>query len=182
MEELAVFLFWLFICGIYTFRVFVGLPSSHSLLPYQGGIFYKRGRPVREVGPGKHWVIAGSQKILFVDKRPVQVSAESRAVTLADGTTAIYGFAASAQIQDVKKALYASCISSQIPAFVTLSVVRSVLNHSLADDVRTGQAAVADRVILMSREKLATAGYELLSFRFTQLSIAVPVHHYEHPS
>jgi hypothetical protein len=177
MGTLGVFLFWLCILGIYAFRVFVGLPSSHSLLPYQGGVLYARGRPVREVGSGKHWVIAGSQKILFVDKRPVQVCAEARAVTLADGGTAIFGFAASAQIQDVKKALYASGIYSQIPAFVTLCVARSVLNHSHMEAVRTGQAALAEQIILESREKLASAGYELLSFRFTQLSIAVPVLH-----
>jgi len=177
MGALGVAFFWLCILGIYAFRVFVGLPTSHSLLPYQGGVFYKRGRPVREVGPGKHWVIAGSQKILFVDKRPVQVCAEGRAVSLADGATAIFGFTASAQIQDVKKALYASGIYSQIPAFVTLCVVRSVLNHSRADAVRTEQVALAEQVILLSREKLASTGYELLSFRFTQLSTAVPVHH-----
>jgi len=176
MGALGAFFFWLCICGIYAFRVFVGLPSSHSLLPYQGGVFYKRGRPVREVGPGKHWVIAGSQKILFVDKRPVQVGVDRHAVSLADGGTAIYGFTASAQIEDVKKALYASGIYSQIPAFVTLCVVRSVLNHSSIDAVKTGQAALTEQIILVSRERLASAGYELLSFRFTQLTIAVPVH------
>lgn len=168
----------LFICagiiGLNLFRARFGFPSSFSLLPFQGGVFYRRGRPVREVGPGRHRVFVGNEKIVILDKRPTPVSVENRAVALADGATAVYGFSASAEVRDVGKAIYASTTYSQLPAFVTLCVARATLNRCRTDQIRLGQAALGEEVSAECRARLAEAGFELLSFRFTQMNIAVP--------
>ena len=175
MEPFAIFLMCAGIVGLYALRFRIGLPTSHTLLPFQSGILYKRGRPAREVGPGRHRVFLGSQKIIFLDIRPIQVKADHRAVALADGVTAVYGFAASAKVRDAKKAIYASATYSQLPAFVTLCVTRGVLGRCSADQIRIGQAALTEQIITACKARLAATGFELLSFRFSELLVAPPV-------
>ena len=174
MEPLTVVFICAGLIGLYALRTRVGIPSSHSILPFQGGILYRRGRPAREVGPGKHRVFVGREKIIFLDRRPMQVNVERRAVSLADGATAVYGFAASAEVRDVRKALYSSANYTQIPGFVTLCVTRGVLNRSQSSQIRYGQPALTEEIVDACRSRLAEAGFELLSFRFSQLVVATP--------
>src|SRR5258708_2988522 len=127
---------WTALIMILLVRHFYGWPSSFTLLDHQRGILFRRGTPKTEVGPGRHRVWGGTQKweggggghrvwggvekILFVDTRPIAVSFETRAVTLSDGLTAIYGFSGSAEICDVTKALYSAGNYPEMPAFVLL--------------------------------------------------------------
>lgn len=171
MEPFATFFMCIGIVGFYAFRFRIGFPASYTLLPFQNGILFQRGRPAREVGPGRHLVFLGSQKIIFLDIRPIQVKADHRAVALSDGATAVYGFAASAKVRDVKKALYASATYSQLPAFVTLCVTRGVLGRCSAEQIRIGQAALTEAIITGCKARLAAAGFELLSFKFNQLLV-----------
>src|ERR1700730_2046845 len=99
---------WTALIMILLVRHFYGWPSSFTLLDHQRGILFRRGTPKTEVGAGRHRVWVGVEKILFVDTRPIAVSFENRAVTLSDGSTAIYGFSGSAEICDVTKALYSA--------------------------------------------------------------------------
>jgi len=174
MEPLTVVFICAGLIGLYALRTRVGIPSSHSILPFQGGLLYRRGRPIREVGPGRHRVFVGREKIILLDKRPMQVNVERRGVTLADGATAVYGFTASAEVRDVRKALYSSANYTQLPGFVTLCVTRIVLNRSPSSQIRYGQAALTEEIVNACRSRLAEAGFELLSFRFTHLVVAAP--------
>ena len=172
MESLLLVFMCAAIIGLYFFRYRVGYPSKYSLLPFQRGLLFRRGRPVREVGPGRHRVFLGSEKILFLDVRPIEFKVEQRAVGLADGGTAVYGFATSAEIRDVKKAMYASASYSQLPAFVSLCVTRATLGRCKANDIRTAQAALSEEITEACRTRLAAAGFDLLSFRFSELAVA----------
>jgi hypothetical protein len=174
MGAVAVSLFWLGLVTVYALRIYGGFPSRISLLPYQGGLLYRRGLPVREVGPGRHRVFVGIEKILFLDKRPIQISMENRIVTLSDGATAIYGFIASAQVNDIRKGLYSSAAYTQFPAFVTLCTSRTVLNACESDQLKLGLAAISQDITNRCRTRLAAGGFELLTFRLTQLNIAQP--------
>ncbi len=176
MSTLPFILFCLAVDAFYVLRYYnlIGYPSSYTLTQYQGGIIYRRGRPIRVVGPGRHRIYSGIEKIFFLDKRPVQVSVENRAVGLADSAIAVYSFSASAQVRDVRKALYASATYTQIPAFVTLCAVRRILNQSRTDRIAIGRAALEDEIVSDCRTRLAAAGFDLISFRFTQLGISTP--------
>jgi hypothetical protein len=174
MGTLPLILFCLIIDGFYLLRYYnlIGYPSSYTLTHFQGGILFRRGRPIRVVGPGRHRIFPGVEKILFLDKRPVQVGAENRAVGLADSAIAVYGFSASAQVGDVRKALYASANYTQMPAFVMLCAVRRMLSQCQTNQIAIGRAALEDEIISECRSRLAAAGFELISLRFTQLGIA----------
>lgn len=172
MDLLAISIMCIGLIGLYAFRTQIGVPSSQSLLPFQAGMLYRRGRPIREVGPGRHRIFNGVDKILFLDTRPIQVKVDHRAVSLPDGTTVIYGFIASAQVRDVKKAIYASANYNTVPAFVTLCVARRVLGQCQSDAIKTGKATLTDEILTVSRSLLAASGFELLSFSLTELTIA----------
>lgn len=172
MDLLAISIMCIGLVGLYAFRTQIGVPSSQSLLPFQSGILYRRGRPIRELGPGRHRLFQGVEKIIFLDTRPIQVKFDRRAVSLPDGTMVIYGFTASAQVHDVKKAIYASATYTMLPAFVTMCVTRGVLGQCQSGAIKTGKAALSEEILAAARSRLAASGFELLSFALTELSIA----------
>lgn len=176
MAGIAVTFVLLVIVGIQILRYHgvVGYPSTYTLAPYQAGIVYRRGKAVREAGPGRHLVFVGTEKIIFLDKRPIQVSFEDRAVALADGSVAIYGFALSAQVANVNKVMYASATYGQIPAFVALCVTRKVLNQYDTGRVLSSRSGIQEEIIRSCQSRLAASGFDLNSFRLTQLRIATP--------
>jgi SPFH domain / Band 7 family len=148
------------------FRV-IGFPSSYVLMPYQSGFLYRRGRPIRAAGPGRHRLFAGSEKILFLDMRPIQFSSQERVVALADGTTAVYSFNISAKVKDVRKATYASPNYTQFPAWVAVGAARSVLNTRPSSAIAKGHKALEQEIGATCGKRLAEAGFELVSFQLT---------------
>jgi regulator of protease activity HflC (stomatin/prohibitin superfamily) len=156
-------------------QTYVGMPSSFTLLEHQRGVLYRKGKPVRELGPGRHRVWVGIEKVLFLDTRPISVSFDNRAVTLSDGATAVYGFSGSAEVVDVQKALYSSGNFSEMPAFILLCCARSVLNGQSSVVVMARQASIVDQIMERARPRLSAVGFQLLTFRMTQLNMASPV-------
>ncbi len=165
---------WVVLGLVELMRKYFGMPSSFTLLQHQRGVLYRRGMPGREVGAGRHGVWVGVEKILFLDTRPVSVNVENRAVTLADGSTAVYGFSGSAEVTDVRKALYCAGNYNEMPAFVLLSCARAVLNNQRSVGLLTQQQAIAEQITERARMRLAISGFGLLTFRITQLSLASP--------
>lgn len=171
MEPL-VLIAWAVALGVVTFRRYIGWPTTATLLEYQGGIFYRRGRFVRKVGAGRHWVMLGVEKIMILDQRAIAVSFDQRAVTLSDGATVVFGFSASAQVRDVAKALYCAQNYNEAPAYIFLCCARLVLNgHSSASIV---QEAAAKEIISRAKSRLEMLGFDLVTFKFTYLTIASP--------
>ena len=174
MPAIIITAVWIAIIAAWVARPYVGSPSSFALLPHQGGILYKRGLPVREVGPGKHRVWTGVEKIFFLDTRPIQVSFENRAVAMQDGSTAVYGFSATAEVRDVRKVLYSAANFSQVPAYVLLCSARAVLNGCTRSQLRVNKEAIVSEIINRAKPRLAAAGFDLPTFRMTQLLVALP--------
>jgi len=144
----------------------IGKPTTVTLLQYQGGVLYDRGRPRREVGTGRHRVWAGIQKVIIVDKRPTSVSFENRAVALSDGATAVYGFSSSAEVQDVSKALYRARNYNEIPTYVLLCCTRFVLNHYASEGLQASKETITQEIVNQAKPRLAAAGFELQDFKF----------------
>jgi regulator of protease activity HflC (stomatin/prohibitin superfamily) len=157
--------------GILALRRTAGWLSSATLVEYQRAVLFRRGHPVRDVGPGRYRVWTGIGKLMVVDARPVQVSYENRAVTLQDGGVAIYSLSGSARVSDVRKALYAARNHDHIPVFVFLCCARYVLNSCTTAEVRTGKDAIVEKIIGRARPRLGNGGFELVSFRLTELSV-----------
>lgn len=158
--------------GLLALRRFRGGLSSITLLEYQRAVLYRRGLPVREVGPGRHRLWTGREKLVTVDNRPIQVSFENQGVALRDGSTAVYGITATARVQDTRKAIYCARNYNQMPSFVLLCSTRLVLNGLTASQLAGSKDVVVEEIINRAKQRLADAGLELLAFRFSQLSVA----------
>lgn len=158
--------------GLLILGRFKGRLSSSTLLEYQRAVLYRRGLPVREVGPGRHRVWTGSEKLITVDTRPIQVSFENQEVALRDGSTALYSFSGSARVQDTQKAIYCARNYNQMPSFVLLCSTRLVLNGLTASQLAGSKDVLVEEITNRSKPRLAAAGLELLAFRFSQLSVA----------
>lgn len=161
-------LFWL---ALIAFRLYLGWYSSVTLLEYQRGFLYRGGLPLHDVGPGRHRLWSKLETIIHLDLRPIQVSYENQQVGLKDGTAAQYSFSATAQVSDARKAAYASTNYTQIPAYVLLTCVRYVLNTSSSSELKINKDAAVSQIMDRARPRLAGAGFDLLSFRISQLSI-----------
>ena len=160
-----------FVLGVMALRIFAGWLVSATLVEYQRGMLFRRGFPVREVGPGRYRVWTGIGKIMIVDTRPVQVSYENQSVGLRDGATAVYSLSGSARVEDVRKALYAASNYNHVPVFVLLCCARFVLSDCTGGQILASREAVVEQIVNRARPRLAAAGFELLSFRLTELSV-----------
>jgi hypothetical protein len=174
MGPFSLLIFFAAMASILWTRRSAGNFTFVSLMPFQKGVLYRKGLPVREVGPGRHGVWAGREKIIFLDVRPTTVSFENRAVTLRDGYTAVYGLTGSAEVRDVRKAIYASNNPNHLVAFALLIAARSVLSGYASETLKLKKDAVTAEISQRARTRLSAAGIELLNFRFTQVGIAPP--------
>jgi hypothetical protein len=157
--------------GLVALRQFKGRLTSFTLLEYQRAVLYRQGLPIREVGPGRYRVWAGSEKLIIVDTRAIQVSFENQAVALRDGSTAVYGISGTATVQDVRKAIYCARNYNQVPSFVLLCCTRLTLNGFTVNELRGSKDGVAQEIINCAKPRLGAAGFELLAFRLSQISV-----------
>lgn len=152
-----------------------GTPTRVNLMEYQRGVLYTRGFPVKDVGPGSHLVWSGSQLLIHADTRPRSVGYEKLVVTLQDGTSAVYGLLASVQMSDVRKAIYSARNYEQAANAALLRCTRLALNQRTSTQLRgIAQETLTREISADAKSRLAAAGYDLVSFRLTELSIVVP--------
>jgi hypothetical protein len=157
--------------GRLSLDLFKGRPTSSTLLEYQRAVLYRQGLPVKEVGSGRYRVWTRREKLVIVDARPIQVTFENQGVALRDGSTAVYGISGTARVQDARKAIYCARNYSQVPSFVLLCCTRLILNGLTASQLRSSKDTVVEEIISRAKPRLAAAGFELLAFRLSQLSV-----------
>lgn len=178
---MSLFLSWLelimpvaLIIGTAVYFSYRGKPQQVILLEYQRGILYRRGVAVRDVGPGRYWVWAGTELLLRADMRPMSINYQNLVVSLQDGASAVYSFTASAQAKDIRKAIYAARNYEHIPHSVLRCCTRLALNQRTGQELRAGLDGAVQEITRNVKARLGEAGFELMSFRMTQMSVAVP--------
>jgi hypothetical protein len=174
MDQLSTIFLLLAYAALIGLFLYVGYPSRFTLLEHQRGILFRRGLPVRELGPGRYWIWTKREKVFWLDVRPIQVSFDNQGAVLNDGAAAVFGLLGSARIADAHKATYCARNCSQVPGFVLHCCTRSVLNSLPATQISDSKEKLADEIISRVTPRLAAAGLELLSFRLTHLSLAAP--------
>ena len=149
----------------------LGRLTTVALLPYQRGVLFRQGQPVRDVGPGKYRVWAGRELLVHGDVRPISVNYENQCVSLSDGFAALYGFSASVEIRDFRKAMYSARNYTQVPPAVLLRCARRELHVTSSSSIKMDKEGIANRIKQAAKAKLAASGFELVSFRLPQLVI-----------
>jgi SPFH domain / Band 7 family len=148
-----------------------GKRTTVVLLPHQRGVLYRRGKPVRDVGPGKYRVWAGSELLVHGDVRPISVNYENQVVALTDGFAAMYGFSASVQVRDIRKAIYSARDYTQVPTAVLLRCARRQIHLTSSGSLKMDREGIANRISREAKAKLDAAGFDLISFNLPQLAI-----------
>jgi hypothetical protein len=164
-------LFWAAICVAALYAFNRGKPTWVTLLEYQRGVLYRHGLPIREVGCGKHRVWSGMELLVHADIRPMSINIENQVVVLQDGTTALYGFAASAQAQDIRKVIYAARDYNHVPPATLLRCARLHLSAATQSSLALGKEAIAAKIAEDAGARLRAVGFELASFRLSQLAV-----------
>jgi len=163
---------WLSLIGFLVCIRTKGWPVRVTLLEYQRAVLYRRGLPIKEVDYGSHRVWNGTEKLIIVDTRPIQVSIENSTVALRDDMAAVYGISGSARVQDARKAIYSARNYNQVPAFVLVCCTRLVLNGLTSQELRSGKDRIVEQITNLAKSRLADAGLELLGFRLNVISIS----------
>jgi SPFH domain / Band 7 family len=171
MIAVIALLCWAAICGLAIYALNRGKPTWVTLLEYQRGILYRRGLPIQEVGRGKHRVWSGTELLVHADIRPISINFENQVVALQDGSSALYGFAASAQIQDIRKVIYAARDYNHVPPATLLRCARLHLSTATQSSLAVGKDAIAAKIAEDARTRLRSVGFDLVSFRLSQLAI-----------
>lgn len=148
-----------------------GKPTIVNLLPYQRGVLFRQGKPLRDVGAGKHRVWSGTELLVHGDTRPISVNLENQVVLLQDGLAVLYGFSASAQVTDIRSAIYAARDYSQIPISILARCTRRHLNACGSGNLKTEKDAIINRIMEEAKSRLQKSGFELLSYRLGQLAL-----------
>jgi hypothetical protein len=168
----AVFLlFWGAVLAAGTMLYRRGKFTTVALLPYQRGVLYKQGLPVRDVGPGKHRVWAGSELLVHCDTRPISVNFENQVVAMSDGAAVLYSFNATVQARDVRKVLYTARDYTQVPAATLLRCARRHLHLCSAGMLKMDMGGVVSRISMEAKARLDALGFDLVSFRIPQFNI-----------
>lgn len=163
--------------GLLTGLVFLsvlGRPTTVTLLPYQSGVLYRRGYPIRDIGPGKYRVWAGTEVLIHGDVRPVTVNYDQMAVGLSDGLIALYGFSAVAEMTEVRRAFYSARNYTEVPPSVLLRCTRRHLSLCSGKSLNLERESVSDRIAEDARKRLESAGFKLTAFRITHLAVGAP--------
>jgi regulator of protease activity HflC (stomatin/prohibitin superfamily) len=149
----------------------LGKRTAVVLLPHQRGVLFRAGKPVRDLGPGKYRVWAGRELVVHGDVRPISLNYENQVVSLADGFAALYGFSASVQVRDIRKAMYKARDYTQVPAAILLRCTRRQMHLTASSSLKMGKEAVTTRITQAAKARLDAAGFELQSFHVPQLVI-----------
>jgi hypothetical protein len=171
MTLAIILLFWAALIGLAVYLNDRGKPTYVTLLEYQRGVLYRRGVPVREVGCGKHRVWTGTELLVHADTRPISISFENQVVALQDGNSALYGILASAQIRDIRKVIASARDYNHVPPAVLLRCARLHLNACSQSSLALNKEAVVNKITQDAKTRLHAAGFELISFRLSQLAI-----------
>jgi hypothetical protein len=164
-------LFWVVVLGAGITLSRRGKLTTVALLPYQRGVLYRNGFPIRDVGPGKHRVWAGSELLVHCDIRPITINYENQVVAMSDGGAVLYTFSASVQARDIRKVLYTARGYTQVPAATLLRCARRQLHLSSAASLKMDIDGIVNSIAQEAKARLDAAGFDLVSFKIPQFNI-----------
>ena len=157
--------FWLTIFLIYVLRYYylIGFPTSYTLAPFWAASLPAWQRASRG-WPGRHRVISGIEKILFLDKRPIQANFDGR-VSLGRRRNRSVWIHLDRPGERCQEGALCFSNYNQVPAFITFCVTRGLLNRCQSIQLPAGRGAIREEMTSICQSRLAALGFEFSSFR-----------------
>lgn len=133
------------------------------IFEFQRGLLYRRGRFVRVLEPGRHWLRARDTLVQPVDVRPAFVTIPGQEVLSADGVTLKVSIAAQYEVADLDVA-FNETQDAMAALYLTLQMaLREIVGAAKIDELLENRQRFAERLVAIAAEPVATLGLRLLA-------------------
>lgn len=134
-----------------------------TIVEYQRGLLYSKGRFLRVLAPGRHWLYAPSTMVRLVDARPKFVTVGGQEVLSVDGITLKVSLAARFQVTDPAKAI--NDVDNYENAFyLTLQMaLRSIIGSATIDELLEKRDEFGPRLTELASADVEALGLRLVS-------------------
>ncbi len=151
--------------------LFVAGLRRTTLMEYERGVRYFRGRFDRVVGPGVHWYAPFFVRLERVDIRPQHVSIAGQEVLSADGVALKVSLAVNFEVADPEVALNKAKDYSGALHLELQIAVREIIGGSDVDALLTGRDALGARMLEKCVPRGAALGVRLISVDVKDLMV-----------
>lgn len=132
-----------------------------TILEYERGLKFSRGRLKGEVGPGVYWHSAVVTHIQRIDVRPARIAVSGQEVLSADGVAVKASVAATCRVVDAKRAVLES-ENYQVAIHTELQLaLRAIASSTPIEDLLRRRADVPDQLKAIAAPRLLAIGIEL---------------------
>jgi regulator of protease activity HflC (stomatin/prohibitin superfamily) len=138
-------------------------PRSVTVVEYERGLRYRRGRFVGTVPPGTHWVSRRSGSITKVDIRPYVLTIPGQELLTSDGIGVKVSLVAKVEIVDPATAV--NEVQNYTQALYTIFQValREIVSAQSLEDLLGGRGEVGRKVFDASTEPARALGLKVIS-------------------
>lgn len=134
-----------------------------TVAEYQRGLLYSKGRFVRTLGAGRHWLYAPTASVRFVDVRPRFVTLGGQEVLSADGVTLKVSLAARYEVSDPARAINGS-EDYESAFYLTMQMaMRSIVGSATIDELLERRDEFGPRLAEAASTAAAELGLRLIS-------------------
>ncbi len=134
-----------------------------TILEYERGLKYAKGKFKSVVGPGQYWFVPFFTIIQKLDVRPRFVSITGQEVLSSDGVTLKVSLAANFEITDPNIAIN-KVMSFQEALYLELQLaLREIIGAADIDTVLSGRDEVSKRLMQITEPKVTELGLRLIS-------------------
>jgi regulator of protease activity HflC (stomatin/prohibitin superfamily) len=118
---------------------------------FERALKYRRGRFVRVLGPGQHWVLRPTTTVTKLDVRPRFVSVPGQEVLSSDGVGLRVSLAGEYEITDPARAIN-DVENFQEALYLTLQLaLRQIIGETPIDDLLEKRGALGDRLLELTQ-------------------------------
>lgn len=132
-----------------------------TILEYQRGLRYSRGRYSGTLGPGQYWVLTSFTSILLVDIRPQFITILGQDVLSADGVTLKASLAAEFEVADPHAAINKNANFTNALYLTLQMALREIVGKEKIDDLMQNRSAIGPRLLEMTTAKAIELGLKL---------------------
>lgn len=134
-----------------------------TVIEYEKGLKYEKGKFVRLLEPGRHWIYESTTSVQMIDVRPCFVSVPGQEVLSADGVTLKVSLAARFEVVQPEVALHESAdYVGELYLRLQLAL-REIIGQTSIDEVLAGRQEFGLRLMDLCRQPAKDLGLKLLS-------------------
>jgi len=158
VEQVVILLLFLFV----VFIVAKATPFKRiTVLEYQRGLRYSRGRYSGTLGPGQYWVLTTFTSVALVDIRPQFITIVGQDVLSADGVTLKASLAAEFEVADPNVAVNKNA-NFMNALYLTLQMaLRGLVGQEKIDDLMQNRSTIGPKLLEMASAKATELGLRL---------------------